>query len=384
MNRNAAIAAAVAKNRPRILTFLKDLVECNSYTHNKAGTDRIAKMVADAMPRGFEHQRIPNERYGDHHRFLLLREARPTTVLAGHLDTLCPPDDSFNRLTEKGDRLTGPGVYDMKGGDTVLIWALRVLDECDLLDDLSLICIFNGDEEVGSPTSNHIFTGMKGKAARAFVFEGGGTEGTVVTTRKGVARYRLRIEGRPAHFGCLKGRKISAVEELAHKVLAIESLNEPDGSLVANVGKVSGGLAANNVANDAAMDFEVRYWTADGEARALKAIEERMASVSVPGCALRLDRLSYRPPWQPTRESMALFDHIRAVAAPLGQTIIEEKRGGVSDANWLAHAGIPTIDGLGPIGDLDFTPDEYILTETLFQRIELTAHLLIGPQSSGG
>jgi len=290
---------------------------------------------------------------------------------------LCLPESSFRHLTERGEKLVGPGVNDMKGGLTVLIWALRVLARCGLLDGFSLVCLFNADEEVGSPTSTALFTAMAGRASHALVFEAGGPEGTVVTTRKGVARYRLEIAGKPAHFGCLKGAKTSALLEMAHKILAIESLNEPDASLVANVGWAQGGLAANAVAANAAMEFEVRYWTPDVEARAVRAIEEAASHPRVPGCRLTLSRLSYRPPLQPSAGSRALFDRIREIAGRLNQNVAEEKRGGVSDANWLSHAGISTIDGLGPLGDLDFTDQEYIVKETLFQRIELTAHLLL-------
>ena len=384
MERNEAVTRAVDESRDEILAFLARLVERNSYTHDKSGVDAVAEMVAAEMPAGFEHETIPNEQYGNHHRFLLVQKSGLPIVLAGHLDTLCPPDKSFNCMTEQGEKLIGPGVNDMKGGDTVLIWALKILERCGLLDDLSVVCIFNGDEEVGSPTSRSIFQGMKGKASRAFVFEGGGVGGTVVTTRKGVVRYRLSIQGKPAHFGCMKERKISALLEAAHKVLSLEGLNEPDGSLVANVGRIEGGLAANKVAESASLDFEARYWTPEVEQRALKAVEDIVAAADVPGCELNLAELSYRPPLQPSEESMQLFHHIQDLAGALGQSVSEEKRGGVSDANWLAHAGVPTLDGLGPIGDLDFTPEEYILKDTLFQRVELTAHLLASLANQSG
>ncbi len=377
MKRNGRIIAAIRKNRERILALLRGLVECNSYVHNKAGVERVAEMILREMPRGFEHERIPSAQFADHHRLSHVRGASSPVVLAGHLDTLCPPESPFRHMAEQGEKILGPGTCDMKGGLVVLIWALKTLELCGLLDDLSVVCLFNTDEEVGSPTSAPLFTALRDKASHALVFEAGGPEGTVVTTRKGVARYRLDIEGKAAHFGCLKGAKCSAIEDLAHKVLAIESLNAPDGSLVANVGKVEGGLAANAVAERANMDFETRYWTADVEARAADAVRKIVSHPAVPGCRLNLNRLSHRPPLQPSPESRALFERICAVAKTLGQNIVEEKRGGVSDANWLAHAGIPTIDGLGPIGDGDFTDQEYILKESLFQRIELTAHVLL-------
>lgn len=381
MQRNEAVAAAINESRADIMAFLTQLVNCNSYVWDRDAVGRVAEMIVEAMPGSFTHEAIAADCFADHHRFSHVTDSSLPVVLAGHMDTLCPPEGRFQRLTEQGDKLLGPGVSDMKGGLTVLIWALKVLERCGLLNGMSLVCIFNGDEEVGSPTSGELFTAMKGKASRALVFEAGGPGGTVVTTRKGVARYRLDIRGKAAHFGCLQGDKTSAVEELAHKIQGVESLNAEDSSLVANVGKVEGGLAANKVAETAVMEFEVRYWDAAVGAKAAEGIEDLAQRPSVPGCDLALSRLSYRPPLQPSSESRAFFDLACKVAQSLGGTIIEEKRGGVSDANWLAYAGIPTLDGLGPIGDLDFTEDEYILKETLFQRIEIAAHLLLALQA---
>ena len=377
MRRNEDIAAAVARNRPQMKAMLTEMVNCGSYTHNPDGVDRVAEIVAREMPACFQREAVESDGYAQHHRFSHVTGPGLPTLMAGHMDTLCPPDGPVRELTERGDRLVGPGVNDMKGGLAVLIWSLKVLEQCGLLDDLSVVCLFNSDEEVGSPTSARLFREMEGRASRALVFECGGPEGTVVTTRKGCLRYRLTITGEPSHFGNLKGRKASAALEMAHKTIAFEALNAADGSLAANVGRVEGGLAANAVAEHATMDVDLRYWTAEAEQKAMAAIEEINASASGPGLRSDLTRLSYRPPLRPSAESMRMFDLIVRLAAELGQPITEEKRGGLSDANWLSHVGVPTIDGLGPCGDGDFTPDEFIFTETLFQRVELVAHLLL-------
>ncbi|HRU04868.1 MAG TPA: M20/M25/M40 family metallo-hydrolase [Candidatus Brocadiia bacterium] len=374
----------VTSHRGPILSLLEEMVGCNSFSHNKAGVDAVAAMIGRHVPPRFSHQVFRQNELGDHHVYSWLPPgAAKSIVLAGHLDTLCPPDPSFNSLVDRGETLHGPGVNDMKSGDVVLIWAVKALDALGLLDRLPLTIIFNGDEEIGSPTSNAIFSGMAGKASAALVFECGGPEGTVVTTRKGVTRQRLHITGAPSHFGNLKGAKVSAVLEAAHKIIAIEALNRPDKSVVANAGRVEGGLAANAVAEKAVIDFEARYWTPEIEAETRKAIASLVSAPAVPGCSLRVEQLSFRPPMRPTPQSMRLFHTIVALAASMGETIIEEKRGGVSDACWLSHAGIPTVDGLGPLGDHDFTPKEYITKETLFRRIELTANLLIEMRQAG-
>jgi len=378
------IRGFVASHRGPILSLLEEMVGCNSFSHNKAGVDAVAAMVGRHIPPRFSHQAFRQNELGDHHVFSWLPPgaARPI-VLAGHLDTLCPPDPSFNSLVDRGETLHGPGVNDMKGGDVVLIWAVKALDALGLIENLPLTLIFNGDEEIGSPTSNTIFSGMAGKASAALVFECGGPEGTVVTTRKGVTRQRLHITGAPSHFGNLKGAKVSAVLEAAHKTIAIEALNRADKSVVANVGHIEGGLAANAVAERATLDFEARYWTPEIEAETRKAIAALISTPAVPGCSLRVEQLSFRPPMRPAPQSMRLFQTIVDLAATMGQKIIEEKRGGVSDACWLAHAGVPTVDGLGPLGDHDFTPREYITKETLFQRIELVANLLVEMPRAG-
>ena len=379
------VAAALAESRTAILDFLTVLVDCNSYVHRPEGVRQVAATIREHMPARFRHEVIRGELYADHHQYSHVTGEGLPVALVGHMDTLCPPDSSFDRLTVDGDKLLGPGVCDMKGGLTVVVWALKLLERCGLLEDLPLVCTFNGDEEVGSPTSRSLFTAMQGRASHALVFEPGGPGGTVVTTRKGISRYRLDISGRAAHFGCLRGAKASAVQELAHMELAVEAMNAEDGSLVANVGKVEGGLAANAVAARASMDLEVRYWDPGVGEQAAGAIDEMSRAVTVPGCSSELSRLSYRPPLDPSEGSRALFELARQVGKSLGQTLLEEKRGGVSDANWLSHVGIPTLDGLGPIGDLDFTDEEYVVTETVFDRVELTANLLLalGASSEG-
>ena len=372
-----AVHDAVTANRPRIIDLLSEMVACDSFTHDKAGVDRVGEMVAREMPAGFTHERVVNPNGGDHHLFRRFRPGVKPVVLAGHLDTISSREKGFDHLSAAGNTLTGPGVNDMKGGDVVILWALKTLDSLGLAERLPILCIFNGDEEQGSPDSNRLFTALRGKASAAFVYECGGPSDTVVVQRKGIARYRMRISGTACHFGNLKGPKSSAVEEMARKVLAIEAMNRADGRLVANAGRAEGGLLANCVADRAEIDFEFRYHEDAMAGEVERAVRELAGHVETPGCACEVSQLSRRPAMVPTDGSRHLLTIIQNVAREMGRSIGEETRGGGSDAGWLSQAGIPTLDGLGPLGDKDHSPGEYILTESLYDRIELTAHLLL-------
>jgi len=374
------IRQAIDAHRREIMDFLRAMVDCDSFTRDKEGVDEVGRLVLEAMPAAFSRETVPSKTTGDHHVCRRPGDGARPVVMAGHLDTICCPDESFAGLTAEGDKLIGPGVNDMKGGIAVIVWSLKVLEECGLLGDLPVTCIFNGDEEQGSPSSNRIFRDMGGKACVGLVYECGHPKGTVVTKRKGIQRHRLHIAGKAAHFGNLKGPKMSAVEEMAHKILAAEALNREDGSVAVNVGRAEGGLLANCVAEQASMDFELRYWDAALAAEASEQVVELCRAPVVPGCTLRCERLSGRPPMEP---DAPLFALTAKVSAALGRPISEEARGGVSDACWLSHVGVPTVDGLGPLGDLDHTADEYIIAETLYERIELTVHLLLALRQAG-
>ncbi|MDD5678059.1 MAG: M20/M25/M40 family metallo-hydrolase [Kiritimatiellae bacterium] len=369
------IAHAVLANRTRILEFLKAIVEHSSASVDKAGVDWIGERITREMPRGFTRDVVRQDIYGNHLIFSRLRPPRLPVVLGGHMDTICPP--GFEQLTPDGDRLRGPATADMKGGLVVLIWALKVLEQEGLLENIPVVCIFNSDEEINSPTSSDLFAGMRGKASAGIIFECAGLNNSAVTTRRGILVYDLAIKGQPGHAGLYQGAKVSAIKEAANKVMAIESLNRPDGSVRAHVGMINGGIAYNAIPEDATVTFELRYWDPAVGEKVMNEVQQMVTQPSVPGCSLTLKRRTFRPPMRPDANAKKLFRLAQDVAASLGQSLPPEERGGGSDASWLAYAGIQSIDGLGPIGANDFTDQEYIVTESLFQRIVLTANLLL-------
>ncbi len=369
------IAQFVLANQARILDFLKAIIECPSASSDAAGVNRIGEIISRAMPQGFEREVVQKPPYGNHLIFKHLRPPQIPVVLGGHMDTICPP--GFDKLTREGNRLRGPGTADMKGGLVVMIWALKTLEECGLLEQLPVICIFNADEEVNSPTSRDIFKGMHGKAAAGLVFECAGMNNSAVTTRRGIAIFDLTIKGKPGHAGLYQGAKSNAILEAAHKVIQIEAMNRPDQSIATHVGIIQGGEAYNAIPKDCRMTIDLRCWDPAIGEQAEAQLHRIAGATIIPGCATTMVKRTFRPPMRPDAAAQSLFELARKIAAELGQQLPPEERGGGSDASWLAHVGIPSLDGLGPIGANDFTDQEYILESSLFERISLVANLLL-------
>ena len=380
LKKNAAsIKKAVLKERDNIQSFLESLVNQNSFTFNKEGVGRVASILSGAMPAGFSHEEVDaGERFAVHHVFSRKGSGKKPVVLIGHMDTLWKPENPFKKMHEKGDKLIGPAVNDMKAGLAVIVWALRALDKCGLLGEIPVMVVFNSDEEVGSVDSKKIFSGLEDIAA-GLVYEGGGEGGTVVTKRVGITDYALEIEVVAAHAGLYYGPKGSALLEMAHRLIWLESLNRGRNELSVNAGIAEGGLATNIVPGNAKCNFEIRFWDEKELERIERLIESGIKNPVVEGCKLKFLKGKHRPPLTRGQREKALFRLVAETASMLNLHVAEEYRNGGSDASWLSGIGVPSIDGLGPVGDLDRTEQEYILKETLFERIELTANLLLVP-----
>jgi glutamate carboxypeptidase len=264
----------------------------------------------------------------------------------------------------------------MKSGVAVIVYALRILEELNILGSIPIKCLINGDEEIGSPHSRPIIKELSKWASYGLVFEGGGLGGEVVHARRGIRRFKLTVTGQAHHAGVWKGPKASAILELSQMIMALESLNDKDGNVTLNVGKISGGTATNVIAELAEASFEFRFWDGEAEKKVLNKIKEIVDNPDNPECSARINCHHKRPAGCPVDGTERLYDLVRKTAEELEQPIGRERRGGTSDANFLMDEGIPTLDGMGPVGDLDHSLDEYSLKESLFERIELLALLL--------
>jgi glutamate carboxypeptidase len=292
------------------------------------------------------------------------------------MDTVFPADTAFTEFTLDGSRAVGPGVIDMKGGLTVGIFALGALHELGLLKTLPVAFLFNSDEEVGSPTSGALIRQEAVKSAFAFVLEAGGLDGQVVTARKGNLSAVLTVKGRAGHAAFAGPEKASAVLELAHRIVAVEALNRPEQGITANVGRIEGGLGPNTVPDRAEARIDVRFETPEDGEQIFRRLQ-RAAECGLNGTSCRLSIRSQRPPMPECEANRRLYATLVDTAAALKQRIVPELRPGVSDANLIADEKIPVLDGLGPIGARDHSPEEYMLRESLLDRAVLVACGLI-------
>ena len=245
-----------------------------------------------------------------------------------------------------------------------------------VLPKIPLLLALNGDEEIGSPNSGHKLAELARSCRLAFVFECGGPHGSVVTSRRGLQRYLLKIRGKAGHAGNIQAAKQSAVVELAHQILKLEALNDREAGLSVNVGQVKGGTATNVIPAEAEAELEVRFLNQGQGDEVGKRIQKLANSSQEFGLETNFVRGHARPPMEHTPGTAQLFQKVAQVAARSQIILSEEARWGASDANLLAAVGLPTIDGLGPVGEMDHSENERILEDSLFQRVELLVHLL--------
>ncbi|MFW2366501.1 MAG: M20/M25/M40 family metallo-hydrolase [Desulforhopalus sp.] len=366
---------------PEQFKLLEGLVLQPSFSRYKEGVDAVGRLITDSLQgTGMSLETVSENELGDHLIFRSpgFRAGGQSVLLVGHMDTVFPVDSGFNFYRENGNKVHGPGVIDMKGGLVVTIFAIKALAARGLLKSLPLTFICNSDEEIGSPSSAQLIRAEAGKAAFGLGFECGGMGGEVVTGRKGKMGYKLSIQGRAGHAAFAGPEKMSAILELAHKVIALEQLNDPERKIVVNVGVVTGGVGPNSIAESAMALIDTRFLEQSDAIETDLKIAQIVAEQVVAGTQGVLQPTSSRLPMEQTDANKKLFRLIRQQSEVLGIACREELRSGVSDANTMAEAGIPVVDGLGPIGDCDHSDREYMVRDSLLARTKLAALTILG------
>lgn len=374
-----AIMRWMLEREPEMLSLLERIVRINSFTANKAGVDAVGAVLREVMlGLGFLVEVVPQDVVGDH---LVARNAAAASLgdrgrqvlFCGHMDTVFPDDGSFDAFVVEGDRVTGPGVIDMKGGLVAGIYALAALNAHGLLAGMPVTFVFNSDEETGSTHSRELVMAEAKKSAFALVFECAGLGGETTTGRKGKTTFRITASGRAGHSGNTGRSKPSAVLALAHLTIALEALNDPERDISVNVGLVSGGVGPNTIAPRAEAVVECRYRAAADALELERAVQALVAAPVVAGTSVTVQTVPGRPPMEQSPANRKLLQYFMAVGRELDVPVAEDYRGGVSDANYIAHVGTPVLDGLGPCGERDHSPEEYMLTASLARRAALAA-----------
>ncbi len=359
---------------------LKRVVAINSHTRNKRGVDQVGELFAEWLTAlGLEATRYERELIGDHWHFRSpVSGRRERILLLGHLDTVFPVG-SFETWREDESWVYGPGVCDMKGGNVVALEALRkVREACGGIEDIDMLLV--SDEETGSDDSKILSADLAKAYDKCFVFEAAGPNMEVVVGRKGIGTFEITIEGKGAHAGTRYADGIDANLEAAMKLQTLVALTDLDKGSTVNVGKIEGGIGANTISPHAKLLLELRYADHAEKERLMNGLEAAVATAYVPGTRAMLGGSIQRDVMAPNAWQR---DLIAAMERISGQKLPTEKRGGVSDANIVAAAGVVTLDGLGPYGDGDHTVHERALKRSFDERIELMAKVLVHHQTKG-
>jgi len=359
-----------ADREAEMLALLERLVNIDSGTGHARGIERIVDILEPMLAEvGLATERRPSP-VGPH--LLAYGNKSPQVLLMGHIDTVFPAGTAAARpFRREGNRAYGPGVIDMKSGIVNLIYVVKALAAAGGLHEHVRIVI-NADEEISSIHSRELIYEQSRLCRAAFVFEPSPDMETLTTSRKGVGDLTLSITGKAAHAGAAIEDGLSAVEELARKILALHDLTDLEQGRSVNVGIVSGGTARNVVAERATARIDLRYATKeDGEA-VLEQIRA-VCSPSRPGYTVELTGGITRPPLERSQEIAALFVHMRDAGRAFGVELVEASSGGVSDANLIADAGVPVIDSLGPVGGRAHSDAEYLEVDTMARRAAVAA-----------
>jgi glutamate carboxypeptidase len=357
-----------------VLDLTTMLARIESPSHDKAAVDRCGAALEPVLRElGGRVERLPQRSAGDHWR-AEFGEGGTRILLLTHLDTVWDVGQVARMPVEVRDgRLYGPGVYDMKGGVAIAALAIKAL--CALgLDRAQVVLLCTSDEEVGSDTSRSLIEAEARRSAAVLVLEPALGAGAVKTSRKGVGVFTVTVDGISAHAGAAPGSGASAILELAHQVLALHAMQEPDRGISLNVGLVAGGTRSNVVPERATAEIDVRLATREDAERIERAI--RGLTPVNPRTRVTVTGAINRPPMERTPGVAALYALAREVAAGMGIALGEGATGGASDGNFTAGLGIPTLDGLGAVGDGAHAVDEHLVIASLPERAALLAGLI--------
>jgi glutamate carboxypeptidase len=357
--------------------FVIDLTHQNSYSYNKAGTDRVAEMILEKIGRLFPvHRVVSQDETGDLHLLSNVEDGK-SIYLLGHMDTVFPPEHPFRECRLDGDRLHGPGSGDMKAGLATAVYAVLALSDAGVLKEIPLTLILGSDEEIGAVSSRPIYEEERERALACLVVEGGGANGEIVVSRFGKIGARLDSYGQDLHVGADMEQKSSAVLELAHKVIGLEALNGSFPEARINVGRVEGGLGPATVPAHASALVDVRWKDQAHRDLLVDRMEAVVSAMKVPECHSALTLMNERAAWPLSEGTRRLAEVVRGAAEELGQTIAQEHRRGTSDSNFFGSAGVPTVDGLGPICEGYHTPGEFVYVSSIPERTALLAYSLV-------
>jgi len=367
------------EKQAEIIDLIAGMVACESPSHSPDHVNRFVDLLIEKTSDITTFERIHPEGHGDHLRleFRLPGDAKRGQILGvGHSDTVWPAGTLANMPFREADgRLWGPGVLDMKAGLAFFIYAVRLLRDLKIPVARNVVLWIVSDEEIGSESSRAITEAEAKRSNVVFVVEPGtGPTGKIKTARKGVGVYTISIDGKASHAGVDFSNGASAIVEAARQIQSIAGFTDLTRGVTVNPGVISGGTATNVIAAHAQIGVDMRVETLD-DARAL---DEKFHALKPadPRCSIRIDGGLNRPPMERSPAIAALFGKAKQLASELGIDLEESSTGGGSDGNFTAALGIPTLDGLGAVGEGAHAVNESIFIDRIADRTALLAKLM--------
>jgi glutamate carboxypeptidase len=373
-----AYLAFCQQHQAEMMSLLRRMVEIESPSDDKAAVDSMGAFLAQVFERlGGKVTFYPQKEAGNHLKAEFAGDASKPVLLLGHFDTVW----SMGTLAKmpfrmEAGRAFGPGVYDMKAGITMMIFALRALKESGQAHR-PVTVLLDTDEEVGSTTGRPVVEAVAKECEAVLVLEPSqGPKGHLKTSRKGVGDVTLRVRGRASHSGVDFEKGRSAIVELARQLLEVVKFTDLSRGITVNPGVVQGGTRSNVIAAEAWAEVDLRIAHA---ADALE-LERKFAALKPfdPECSIEISGGINRPPMERTEGTVRLFKIAQEIGRSMGMAVDESSTGGGSDGNFTSALGVPTLDGLGALGEGAHAANESIVIEELFARTALLAGLIQG------
>ena len=363
-------------NAGDILGTLKTMVELESFTSDKQGTDALSDYLIQRLRElGAETTVIPRDQVGNH-VVADIEGGEGRIMLLCQMDTVWPKGTIANRpFTVKEGLAYGPGILDMEAGIAIALHALETLRTHGMQPKHKIKIVLNSDEETGSTSSRQLIEEEARKSDQVFCLEpGAGKKGALKTGRKGVGMFQVKVTGKAAHAGNEPEKGISAIEEMAHQILRLHSLTDFSRGTTVNVGVLQGGAVRNQVAAFAEALVDLRVTTI---AEAVRVEREILNMSPVLNDALvEVTGSLNRPPMERTESTAMMLNWVKEFADPLGIDLEETQVGGGSDAQFVAALGIPVLDGMGGVGEGPHADYENIVVSELPRRVALLASIM--------
>ncbi len=366
-------------HQEEMIVFLKNLVACESPSQDADSQKYLMKILTDEFQSlGYDTRHFPGIKTGGF--FYARPKDHPKggniQLLIGHCDTVWKKHTLENMpVKDAEDKLSGPGVFDMKAGITQMIFAIKALKELNFTCQLSPVILINSDEEIGSYESTNAIKRISKIARRAFILEPPlGLEGKLKTARKGIGKFIITVTGKPAHAGLNPEKGVSAIVELSYHIQHLYALNDFEKGITVNVGMIQGGSSANVIAEESKAVVDVRVYNMEDAAYIQREISNLKPKHQ--GTSLQIEGGFGRPPMEKTQRNRKLWKIAKNIGKSMQLELKESTAGGGSDGN-TTSLFTATLDGLGTVGDGAHARHEFIYKTKLIERTILLSLLLL-------